>query len=315
MFIDMANQEILSLTLKQLRYVVASAETENITAAASTLHVSQPSLSMAIRAVEAHYGRKLFARQQGQGVRLTSFGRTFVREARLILDQAHLLSRLGRTNAPLSSELTLGCFTDLAPYYVPDLIKQFAVREPRIYVGLREVGFDVIGEFLDSGSLDLALSYDLGLSNRFERQTLVTLAPYAMLAPDHPLASLDAVRLKQLAAYPLILTEQALSWQHILELFNHARVGVDVAMRATSFELQRGMVASGLGVAVAYTRPRHDRSYDGKPLAVRPISDRLPQQPILLAWSKSNPLSPAATRFAAFVKERFSTLSKNHELL
>ncbi|MGE0210563.1 MAG: LysR family transcriptional regulator [Parvibaculaceae bacterium] len=302
----MANQENLSLTLKQLRYVVASADHRNITAAALALHVSQPSLSMAIAAVEAQYGRKLFARQQGQGVAPTAFGRSFVAEARAILAQAQALQRLGRADGPLSGELTLGCFTDLAPYYVPDLIKRFAAKEPGIGVSLREGGFDDLGERLESGVLDLALTYDLGLSSRFERHSLVELRPYAMLAADHPLARGKAVSLKQLAAHPLVLTEQALSWQHVLELFAHAGVALKVSMRASSFELQRSMVASGLGVAVAYTRPRHDQSYDGRRLVARPISDRLPLQRILLAWAKANRPSPAAARFAAFVREQFT---------
>ncbi len=80
----MANQSILSLTLKQMRYTVAAAEFGNVTAAAAQLHVSQPSISMAIAAVEAHYGRRLFARQRGQGMTLTVFGRSFVAEAREI---------------------------------------------------------------------------------------------------------------------------------------------------------------------------------------------------------------------------------------
>lgn len=306
MFVDMAHQETLSITLKQLRYVVAAADHRNITAAAAALNVSQPSLSMAIAAVEAQYGRKLFARLQGQGVALTSFGRSFVAEARVLLSQALALQRLGRGEGPLSGELTLGCFTDLAPYYVPDLLKQFAAREPRIAVSLREDGFDALAERLESGALDLALTYDLGLSSRFERTPLVELRPYAMLAADHPLARRKSVSLRELARHPLILTEQALSWQHVLELFAHAGVAAEVSMRASSFELQRSMVASGLGVAVAYTRPKHDQSYDGKRLTAREISDRLPLQRILLAWPKANRPSPAAARFAGFVQERFA---------
>ena len=70
----MAHQEILSLTLKQLRYAVAAADAGNVTQAAESLHVSQPSISVAIAQIEAHYGRKLFVRHKGEGVELTSFG-------------------------------------------------------------------------------------------------------------------------------------------------------------------------------------------------------------------------------------------------
>ena len=80
---------------------------------------------------------------------------------------------------------------------------------------------------------------------------------------------------------------------------------VDVAARASSFELQRSMVANGLGVAVAYTRPKGDQSYDGAKLAIRPISDRLPAQRILLAWAKGEVLTAAALALREFIKSRF----------
>ena len=62
-----------------------------------------------------------------------------------------------------------------------------------------------------------------------------------------------------------------------------------VVARVSGFELQRGLVASGHGVAVAYTRPAADRSYDGANLAVRPITEAIPPQKILLVH---NPISP-----------------------
>ncbi len=302
----MVDQKIQSLTLKQLRYAVAAAEAGNVTAAAGQLHVSQPSISMAIAAIEAQLGRKLFVRRKGQGVTITSFGRSFVREARAVLDRAQGLAQLAEGDDPVSGELSLGCFTDLAPYHVPDLLRRFAKVKPAIRVDFRDAGFDALCAQLENGVIDLALTYDLGLNNRSGRVTLKTLAPHAMLPADHALARQRSVTLKQLAAQPLILTDQALSWQHVLELFHWAGAPVDVATRASSFELQRSLVANGFGVAVAYTRPVGDRGYDGKALAIRPIRDDVPDHRILLAWSKDAPLSPVAQAFANFVKAQFA---------
>src|SRR5689334_4062851 len=101
MFMDILNQSKLSLTLKQIRYTVAAAELGNVTTAATQLHVSQPSISTAIAAVESRYGRKLFARQRGRGMILTAFGRTFVTEARALLERANELARLADQDAPV----------------------------------------------------------------------------------------------------------------------------------------------------------------------------------------------------------------------
>jgi DNA-binding transcriptional LysR family regulator len=301
----MKHQEILSLTLKQLRYAVAAADAGNVTQSAENLHVSQPSISVAIAQIEAHLGRKLFVRHKGEGVELTSFGSTFMRDARALLEQAARLNRLGQTAEVLSGAVTLGCFTDLAPYYVPALIGQFRKAMPAISVDFRDAGFDELAGQIGRGSIDLALTYDLGLGPGIERQTLVELHPYAMLPAHHPLARKTSVALADLARHPLILTDQALSWQHIVALFNAAGLEVDVTARASSFELQRSMVANGLGITVAYTRPRSDQSYDGRKLAIRPISDKLPSQRILLAWAKSETLTPAALALREFIKGRF----------
>lgn len=301
MFDNMKHQEILSLTLKQLRYAVAAADAGNVTQAAESLHVSQPSISVAIAQIEAHYGRKLFVRHKGEGVSLTSFGAAFIRDARGVLEQSAKLHRLGQAEEILSGEVTLGCFTDLAPYYVPGLVSRFRKAMPAVTVDFRDAGFDELAGQLAKGSIDLALTYDLGLGPAIERRTLIELRPHAMLPAQHPLARKTSVTLADLAEFPLTLTDQALSWQHIVALFNAAGLDVDVAARASSFELQRSMVANGLGIAVAYTRPKIDQSYDGRKLAIRPISDRLPAQRILLAWAKGEPLTPAAGALRDFV--------------
>ncbi len=305
MFDNMAHQESLSLTLKQLRYAVAAADAGNVTQAAESLHVSQPSISVAIAQIEVHLGRKLFVRHKGEGVELTSFGSAFIRDARALLEEARRLSRLGQAAEAASGQATLGCFTDLAPYYVPALISRFRKAMPAITVDFRDAGFDELAAQLGKGSIDLALTYDLGLGSGIERQTLIELHPHAMLPDSHPLARKAAVSLADLARHPLILTDQALSWQHIVALFKAVSLEVDVAARASSFELQRSMVANGLGIAVAYTRPKSDRSYDGRKLAIRPISDKLPAQRILLAWAKGDPLTPAARALRDFITSRF----------
>jgi|RhiMetdeSRZDD1v2_1073273.scaffolds.fasta_scaffold875050_2 DNA-binding transcriptional LysR family regulator len=307
MFDNMKHQENLSLTLKQLRYAVAAADARNVTQAAENLHVSQPSISVAIAQIEAHFGRKLFVRRKGEGVVPTSFGNSFVRQARSLLDQAAELHALGRSAKVLTGEVTLGCFTDLAPYHVPRLLGEFRKAMPAVSVDFRDAGFDELAAHLGKGSIDLALTYDLGLGPDIARQTLIELRPYAMLPANHALARRPSVSLRELAKFPLILTDQSLSWQHIVALFNAGGLEVDVAARASSFELQRSMVANGLGVAVAYTRPKSDLSYDGRKLAARPISDKLPAQRILIAWAKDQGLTSAAVALRDFIKTRFAT--------
>ncbi|PBB27503.1 MULTISPECIES: LysR family transcriptional regulator [unclassified Mesorhizobium] len=297
----------MGLSLTQLRYLVAVARLGSVTGAARALNISQPSISVAIDAVEKDFGQKLFVRQRGRGVSLTSFGRVVVAKAKQVLAETDELMSLGSGNSAIGGELVLGCFEDLAPYFASGLIRAFSERHPDVTVIVRDETFETLGRRLADAAIDLGLSYDLGLPAHFARILLHELRPHALLPAGHALVGYSEVSLADLAAYPLITTDQPHSWQHILDLFRGRGLS-PVADRATSsFELQRSMVANGFGVAVSYTRPHGDRSYDGLPLICKPLSDPLPMQRIILTYDTHQRVSHAALAFVETAKDWFST--------
>lgn len=209
----------MNLTLTQLRYLVAVARHGSVTAAARMLNVSQPSISVAIDNVEATLGQKLFVRQRGSGIALTSFGRSAVAKAKQVLAEADELVGLGTRDADVGGELVLGCFEDLAPYFAPALIRAFSQRCPAVTVVVRGETFETLGRRLGDAAIDLGLTYDLGLPSHFARILLHELRPHALLPQGHALASQASVSLAELATHPLITTDQPHSWQHMLDLF------------------------------------------------------------------------------------------------
>jgi DNA-binding transcriptional LysR family regulator len=283
----------MKLTLRQLNYAIATARYGSLTAAADALHISQPSISTAISQIEDYFGKALFVRQRGTGISLTAFGQSVLSKAKEVLADVEALEALADEGSVPHGEFVLGCFEDLAPYCVPPILARIARAYPAIHVIIREAGFDTLGRHLDDGVADLAITYDLGLPTDVVRIVLCELSPQALLPADHALSRQASVTLAELAREPLILTDQAQSWQHMLELFQSRGVRPQRAVRTGSFELQRGMVANGLGVAIAYSRPFSNFSYDGQPLVRKPIADPLPLQRILLAHSEKLALSAA----------------------
>ncbi len=296
---------MLSISLKQYGYLVGAADHGNLTAAAASLHVSQPAISVAIAAMEAHFGQAILLRRQGQGVSLTPFGRDVVQQARRVLNQAAQAERLREDRGPLAGQVVFGSYLDLAAYYVPGLLRGFARKHAGVAITLRTVDFETVSPQLESGAIDLALSFGLGLGPAIERTVLEQQRPHAIVAADHPLATRRSVSLRQLAHYPLVLADQALSREHILALFSAAGVEVGAMLQAGTFEFLRGLVANGLGVAVVYSRPRSDRSYDGKKIVELAIADDVPSHPILLARLKNGSLNRAAQAFSEFVVASF----------
>jgi DNA-binding transcriptional LysR family regulator len=93
----------------------------------------------------------------------------------------------------------------------------------------------------------------------------------------------------------------------MLDLFLSRGLSPIAQSRTSSFELQRSMVANGFGVAVSYTRPHGDLSYDGLPLVCRPLADALPMQRIILTPDTRQRLPKAALAFIAVAKEWFAS--------
>ncbi|MDH6234186.1 DNA-binding transcriptional LysR family regulator [Mesorhizobium soli] len=293
-------------SLSQLRYAVAAARHESISAAARELNVSQPSISVAISQIEERTGQKLFVRQRGAGIALTPFGQAFMLKAKVVLDDVDDLDALVRGKAAVGGEVVLGCFQDLAPHFAPALIRRMAELHPGVRISVSEERFETLEKRLGDAAVDIALTYDLGLPINAERVLLSELAPHALLAASHPLSRQERVSLAELAREPLIVTDQPYSWQHMLDLFRAFGHAPAVAAKTRSFELQRSMVANGFGVAISYTRPAVNRSYDGQRLVCRPLSEPVPLQRIIIAHDARQRLSKAASAFIEVAREWFS---------
>jgi DNA-binding transcriptional LysR family regulator len=298
----------MKFSLRQLRYALAAAKHGNLTLAAEELHVSQPSISTAITELEQLFDQPLFVRQRGLGVALTPFGRTVMAQAKRVLAEARTFADIGTDISDFSGELVLGCYADLAPYCLPQILRRVQQDHPQVTVDMREGGFDYLGKRLAEGSLELALTYDLGLPAHMECTELRQLTAHTLLAADHPLASKSRVSLQALSECNLVVTDQIHSWQHVLDLFNFYGLSPASVQRTHSFEFQRSLVANGFGVALTYTRPFGDHSYDGQPLVCLPILEQLPAQRIVLAYDQRYPLTPPAEAFKqhamAWFKER-----------
>lgn len=287
----------MHITLRHLAAFVAAGEHGSLTAAAESLNISQPSISSSISLLESHYGRRLFTRHPGSGVRLTPFGIRLAKRGRRLLSDARDLDSFGHRESALGGTLVVGCFRDLAPYYMPSFLRAFIAAQPDVSIRLKECDFDEIGSLLDDGAIDIALTYDLLIPHKMAKTILARQYAHCIFPAGHPLESRSSVTLRDIAQYPLILVDQAGSWQYVLQLFHSHALNPEIAYKPSSFEMQRALVARGFGVAVSYTRPSSDVSYDGSPLGVRRISGKLPQQAVLLAHPGADEITGQAAAF------------------
>jgi len=295
---------LIGFSFRQLEYFVAVAEHGSISAAARARHVSQPSVSTAISQLEETLNDRLFRRQVSRGLELTPAGTRLLGQARDILSMAAgMHSQANCELHALRGTLSLICFQDLGPYYAPRLLSGFRNAHPEVEVTLFETDLAGVNRSINAGKAELALTYDLGLDPLLPRQVLAELTPYALLSTDHRLATQEAVSLHDLARECLILEDISQTREYFLSLFWAHDLQPRTQQYTQTFEMQRGLVAHGYGVALSCTRPAGDHCYDGTPLKCLPVIENVAPQRVVLAQSRAMHPSPVAEAFVNWVAD------------
>ncbi len=279
---------MLYITLRQYEYIEAVADAGSLTNAADRLNVSQPSLSVAITRVEQRLGKAIFIRKKGAAIQITPFGHQVIAEARKLLKQAARLELKAHTEAAFN----LTCFEDIAPWYLAPALDRLESEFPTMTFRAREGRFNDLANDLSQGRSDIAISYDVGFKEDFDKRVIRQVAPAAFLPANHPLAQRSSVELSELISDPMILFNENQSERFIRQLFADLHLTPTVRQRVTSLEMMRSLVAHGFGVGISYSYPTNDQSYDGNPLGTVPISTPQATADIVLLWSRLRDMDP-----------------------
>lgn len=290
-----------ALTLRQLQYAVAVAESRSFRRAAERCRVAQPSLSAQIAALEAALGVALFERDRRK-VLLTAAGERLVREARDLLERAAALEQAARgLSDPLRGRLTLGVLPTIAPYLLPELTPGLAAALPELTALWVEERTEVLVRQLREGAIDAAI---LAAEARLGDGEQATLArdPFLLALPhgQDRWGCAARVAASDLHDAPLLLLEDG----HCLRdqaLPFCSRAGMrELAFRATSLPTLVQMVAAGAGLtllpALAAGTERGRAAIDLRHLSPEP------HRTIILQWRSGSPLSGALRRLAAVIR-------------
>ena len=128
----------MDISLKQIRYFIASAETGQISQAAMNLHVSQSAITTAIKGLEELLDTKLFVRNSN-GVVMTHEGHQFLQQAKHIMSSVDEALRLpSRSNSTISGSLNLVITPTVAAYFLPKYLSRFSRSFPSVEIQLHE---------------------------------------------------------------------------------------------------------------------------------------------------------------------------------
>lgn len=257
----------MSITLRQLEYFVAAGEHGSIKQAALNVSISQPSISSAIAHLENELKLQLFVRHHAQGLSLTSSGRRMMRESKLLLKQMHgLYSIAAELNDEVSGSLSVGCMVTLAPMIAPELGHLFTSKYKAAQLNFVEGSHETLLTSLKQVQIDAAITYDLGFPEGIVFEPLAELPPQVLLSVKHHLAKKSEIRLQELAGDAMVLLDLPQSREYFLALFEVKNVHPEIAIRATSQEVVRTMVANGFGYSISNVRPKNMTALDGRKL-------------------------------------------------
>jgi LysR family hydrogen peroxide-inducible transcriptional activator len=294
---------ISDLSLRQLEYVVAVAETAGFHRAAERCNVSQPTLSAQIAQVESVLGVRLFERAR-TGVLVTPQGQVIVDRARRVLrEMGDLLAAAARANDPFAGTFRLGVIPTVAPYLLPEVMPALGRRYPRLQIVLREERTDEVTRDLRQATLDLgllALEADLGEHEAHE----VLKDPFVVAMPlGHPLAKKKRIAIADLEKEPVLLLDDGHCFRtQALALCSKAGVR-ETDFRATSLATLVQMVSAGNGITLLPKLAVDVENRRGQ-IEIRPFVPPAPSRTIALIWRPSSPFGPAFHALGDTLKQR-----------
>jgi len=277
------------LKLKDLRYLVAVADTRHFGRAAERTFVSQPTLSAQIKKLEEYLGVQLIERSPKR-VSLTVAGEEIVERARRIVEASEEIIELAKGHTdPLSGRLKLALLPTIGPYLLPNVAGKLRKQLPRLELMLYEYQTDVMLEKLHSGEIDvgiLALPVSMDGLESYELYR----EPFTVALPaNHRLANRASIKVSDLNDETLLLLEDGHCLRdQALEICSSTGVHEKQDFRATSLETLRQMVAAGVGITLLPELAGRGAYGAARGVSIKPFAKPVPTRTIGAIWRKSS---------------------------
>ncbi|EDL61214.1 LysR family transcriptional regulator [Gimesia maris] len=270
------------MEVDQLRYFLRVAERGNFTRAAEELMISQPALSRSIQKLEEELGQPVFERKT-RSVALTEAGKLLQSRAQQVL------TLLADTKAEISDDgqsgqIRVGAIPTIAPFFLPDLLRQFSAEFPKASLIVQEDTTDHLLKRCTQGEIDLAIIALPIPAKYLEVEELFEEELFLVLPPDHPLVNKPHIRLNDIKSYPFVLLDEAHCLSDNIVSFCRQRSFHPVAVEQTSqLAMVQELVSLSHGISMI---PQMARQLDKTDRRVyRSISGNRPTRKIAVVWN------------------------------
>ncbi|UWS10212.1 hydrogen peroxide-inducible genes activator [Phaeobacter inhibens] len=279
-----------SLTLRQLRFLVAVADELNFSRAAERCYVSQPTLSVGLKELEDRLGVTLAERTK-RSVILTPVGAEIAERARKLLQDSREIEEMAAAQAsPEGGTLRMGAIPTIGPFLIPRAMPALKSSFPDLQLYLREEMTGQLLEGVHSGRLDLVIYAEpyapAGLDTLHLFDDGYHLAAPPAVSPLSPRPSQPDVGLRgaDLDGRQLMLLEQGhCLHRHALSAFPERDIQQDESFAATSLSTLISMVSEGLGITLLPDLAVDAGVAAGQDVVMTPLADACPRR-VTLGW-------------------------------
>ncbi|MAP95031.1 MAG: LysR family transcriptional regulator [Ponticaulis sp.] len=294
-------------SLRQLQFLDALAREKSFSRAAESMHVTQPTLSTAIRELEAILDTQLVERE-ARGATLTPVGVEVVSRARNLLSDAEdLVVAAKGSSEPLFGAFRLGAIPTIAPFILPRIMKHLKANYPSLTLYLREDQTARLLDDLRARRIDaalIALPYE---ANGIETEAVFDDEFLLACPKGHPLGEDGKLKPEDLAPHDVLLLEDGHCLRdHALSVCKMPSVRDGGEVSATSLHTLIQMVDGGLGVSLIPKLAADAGLGNGLDVSIRPFSPAAIGRSVGIAWRSGSSREEDARRVAQELKAMFA---------
>lgn len=282
------------MELRNLRYFLAVAREENMSRAAENLHVSQPTLSKALKSLEDELGKQLF-RRHSFSIELTDEGVLLQKRTADLIDMADkIVSEFSALDDVTGGDIYLGLAESYQIKFIAEKIAELKKSYPDFHYHITSGDTEQVTEKLDKGLLDFAVIVEKPNENKYNFLKLPETDKWGVvMRSDCKLAQKTKIKVRDLEGLPLFVSQQ--SWEK--DIPRWAGEKMDRLRLEGTYKLAYNaaiFAKEGLGYLLAFDKIVDTSAESG--MVFRPLSPRL-ETPMFLIWKKQHTFSPIAKKF------------------
>ncbi|TDR51177.1 LysR family transcriptional regulator [Paenilisteria rocourtiae] len=286
------------MEFRVLKYFLAVAREKNISKAAKSLHLSQPTLSKQLKELEEELGVILFERGNRE-ISLTEEGIFLLSKASEILSLVEKTTLNLQKEEVVAGEVYIGGGETRAMSLIAKIAKHMVEQYPDIKIRLFSGNADDVMAKLDNGLLDFGVIVNPANKQKYDHIALPQIDVWGLLVRrDHFLAHKQAVLPEDLIDIPLLISQQSLVSQQIFEWFGHSLEELHIVGSYNLLYNASLMVEQGIGAAFCINGIINTVGTD---LKFVPLKPKL-EASLSMIWKKNHPMSIAATKFLENLK-------------